>query len=168
MFPVLLLTAFLVERIAQYLLGYFPSYEFLWMVSFELREFYRELANIFASYMNHTMFLQVSFLIAAMTSCLLLARRNMLKSLFLLNHFGLLVVGIASLTTSNSVVSANGSEILGNAVYRFSSVQLSWLHVTFIVIGIISCIIMHIIYVTDSARRVSQISTNLNSLKLDL
>lgn len=155
-FPIAFLFALIIERLTQYLIGYFPSHELFWMVSLELRTFFRDLSNIYSSYLYQSMVLQLSVLIGLAGICSLLVKRKMLSSLFLVNHFALLVVVVASLSTSDAVVSANGEEILGNVAYRFGTVDLSLIHVMMITAGIVSCIGAHIIYLMEQSRRASQ------------
>ncbi|RUM96367.1 hypothetical protein EET67_18645 [Pseudaminobacter arsenicus] len=158
-FPLSFIGLLSLERLSTYLVGLSPSSTFLWQASLELRALFRDLSNKFDLITGHSLLLQALMLFGCVVIiCLTTQVRRWSAFSFLANHVTLLVAGVATMLAANFKVASSGiTDAAGSMIWSSAEPSMTWLQLTVLATGILSCIWCHYLVVSharaDQARQ---------------
>ena len=166
-FPLSIVALLSLERLSTYLLGLSPSSAALWRSSLELRALFRDMSNNFDLLTGHSLSLQALVLGGcAVILCLVTQLRRWAAFAFLTNHLALLIVAVATLLAVNFKVASFGfTETAGSTTWLAADYSLTWLQLTMLTTGALSCLWCHYLFVTQARKDQTRLRALLSELQ---
>ena len=166
-FPVSFLALLSMERLSTYLLGLSPSSAALWKTSLELRALFRDLSNQLGLATGQSLLFQSLLLSACILTCCLAAQsRRWAVFSFLTNHITLIVAATATMVAMNFKVASFGyANSIKPAAWFATDIQVTWLQLAVLMLGAVSCLCCHYVFLTRARKEQALIRLQLKKLQ---
>ena len=165
-FPIVMLLALVVERMATWLLGTFPGERAVWMISGELRKILRPASDALTALSGGSLALQAMliaiFLVAVWGA---LSTKRWEAPALVLNHLGLIAfLAVSHISSGASTAGLSFAGWQSNEASLFFIAQPSGLQLAMLATGVAGCVVSHVFFLRNVRARHQAVAAAITGL----
>ncbi|TJW72037.1 MAG: hypothetical protein E5V92_32975 [Mesorhizobium sp.] len=168
-FPALMLFLLAAERIATFLLGFYPASPAMWQAWLELRPYSTMFWQQVNFYLGGSIALDTAIILVASAACWMACQAKRSAGFFLANHVALLFAGLMIAAGSHSETASTIASFTAERGFQFSlMIDFSLKNSVVLCLGLAACVYCHVAFLREARQRADARAGRILALQRDL
>ncbi|AZO71724.1 MULTISPECIES: hypothetical protein [unclassified Mesorhizobium] len=168
-FPALMLFLLAAERIATFLLGFYPASPAMWQAWLELRPYSTMFWQQVNFYLGGSIALDTAIILVASAACWMACQAKRSAGFFLANHVALLFAGLMIAAGSHSETASTIASFTAERGFQFSlMIDFSLKNSLVLCLGLAACVYCHVAFLREARQRADARAGRILALQRDL